>query len=124
MTQYPLIALVDDDDAVRLSLASLMRSLGYRVAVFASAEAFLAEVEAIGPAALITDMQMPGISGLELLARMNQRGLAAPSIVMTAFPSDAMRAACLAQGALAYLPKPTDADTIARILEAELGAPE
>lgn len=123
MKRIAHIAIVEDDQAVRQSLTSLIRALGYRASTYASAEAFLDAPATEAPDALITDLQMPGMSGVDMLVRLNQLGRAVPSIVMTAFPSEPTRTACLAQGAEAYLSKPADGDAIADILARILASP-
>lgn len=115
-----LVAIVDDDLAVRQAMTALMRALGYRAADYASAEAFLAEIDRNPPDALITDLQMPGMGGLELLSRLKPHHAALACIVMTAFPSQASREACKGMGAIAYLVKPADGAAIADLLQAVL----
>jgi FixJ family two-component response regulator len=122
MDRLPLIAIVEDDDAVRQALASLMRSLGYNVAGYASAESFLDATEMRMPYALITDLQLPGMSGTDLQREIAARGCCVPTIVMTAFPSEQTQNLALRQGALAYITKPTDGDTIAGHLGAIFGS--
>lgn len=122
MDRLPLIAIVEDDDAVRQALASLMRSLGYNVAGYASAESFLDATEMLMPDALITDLQLPGMSGTDLQREIGARGCGVPTIVMTAFPSEQTQNLAMKQGALAYITKPTDGDTIAGHLGAIFGS--
>lgn len=120
MENIPHIAIVDDDAAIRQSLTSLMRALGYSASAYPSAEAFLAVVVPGWPDALVTDLQMTGMSGLGLLSQLKSRGFDVPSIVITAFADEATRSACLKQGATAYLSKPTDSNEIANILAGTL----
>jgi len=121
MKHASMIAILDDDDGVRASLSSLVRSLGHDVRTYASATAFLADDDAGDPDCLITDMQMPGMTGAQLLEALVVAGRRFPVIVMTAFPSDATRQRVLAAGALAYLVKPVDGPTVARCIDAALG---
>lgn len=121
MKRIPMIAIVEDDDAVRQALASLMRSLGYAVSGYASAEAFLDRAEAGMPDALITDLQLPGMSGTDLQRAIAARNCDVPTIVMTAFPSEQTRALALQQGALAFLSKPADGNAIAECLRRAVG---
>ena len=83
-----MIAIVDDDEDVRQATKSLLRSLGYRVATFATAEEFLNSDQLQEISCVITDVQMPGISGIELLARLKAEGHRFPVMVITAFPND------------------------------------
>ena len=118
MAKTPVIAIVDDDEAVRTSLASLVRSLGYEARTYASGADFLQESRTEDPACLITDVQMPVMSGDELQARLVAAGRRFPIIFMTAFPTDPVRRRVMAAGALCYLGKPTGGDEIIRCLEA------
>jgi FixJ family two-component response regulator len=117
MPKMPTIAIVDDDEGVRSSLTSLLRSLGYEVHSYASALEFLADDEGGDPGCMVTDIQMPGMTGDELQAELIARGRIFPMIFMTAFPTEATRARVMAAGALAYLDKPTDGEAIARFAE-------
>jgi len=125
MNPLPLVAVVDDDEAVRGSLSSLVRSLGYGVRCYASADAFLRAEDAGPPACLILDVQMPGMTGPELQASLAGSGRSIPIIFMTAFPTEAVRQQVMKAGAQAYLDKPVDGDTIAQCLAqalADVGA--
>jgi FixJ family two-component response regulator len=124
MKRAPMIAILDDDEGVRTSLSSLVRSLGHDVRTYASATQFLADVDAGDPDCLITDMQMPGMTGAQLLDALTARERRFPVIVMTAFPSNGMRDRVLAAGALAYLVKPMDGPTVARCIAAALDRDE
>lgn len=104
-----LIAVVDDDDAIRSGLSSLFRAEGYDVALFDCAEAFIASLPQGVPHCLLTDIQMPGISGLDLQARMGAEQPDLPVLIMTAFPGGTVRARALAAGAACFLSKPFDA---------------
>lgn len=121
MNRIPLIAIVEDDDAVRQSLESLMRSLGYAVAGYASAESFLDMAGDGLPDALITDLQLPGMSGTDLQREITERGGCVPIIVMTAFPSEQTERLAMKQGALAFLSKPANGATIEECLHRAVG---
>lgn len=114
MTRLAKICIVDDDDGVRTSLSSLIRSLGYDVRTYPSAVDFLDRQESDEPDCLITDLQMPRMTGEQLQARLVQDGRRFPIIVMTAFPSENSRTRILAAGASAYLVKPLDESTLTR----------
>jgi FixJ family two-component response regulator len=111
------IAIVDDDDGVRASLTNLLRSLGYEVRGYSSALEFLGDRTAGDPSCMITDVQMPGVTGDQLQAELIAAGRFFPTIFMTAFPTEATRARVMAAGAIAYLDKPADGDAIVRCLE-------
>jgi len=118
MTRTRAIAIVDDDEGVRSSLASLLRSLGYAVRSYASAAAFLDDAPAGDPDCLITDVQMPAMNGDQLQAELVASGRSFPIIFMTAFPNEAVRARVLAAGARAVLEKPAGSDVIVACLDA------
>lgn len=115
MNRPATIAILDDDPGVREALASFVRSLGHAARAYGSGEAFLAAAEA-DPDCLITDIQMPGLSGDALQARLIASGRPVPMIFMTAFPRAAVRARVLEAGAAGFLEKPVDCDEIARLL--------
>src|SRR5262245_58465594 len=106
MPSVPLIALVDDDDALRNSLDNLLRSVGFRVQGFASAEAFLQAQHTPETACLLLDVRLPGMNGLELQRQLGAAHGSLPIIFVTAYANDAMRAQALAAGAVAVLSKP------------------
>jgi len=114
------IVIVDDDREVRGSLESLMRSAGFEAQGFDQAESFLDA--AVGPEAccIVTDMNMPGMNGLEFQLELRRRGCMLPVIVMTAFPTEGSRIRALAQGAVAFLPKPLDPDLLLDTIEQAL----
>ncbi len=102
----PIVAVVDDDEAVRSALDNLLQSLGLEVATFASAEAFLASSACTSAACLIADVQMPGMSGLDLQHHLRAAGNRVPVILMTAFPQDHVRRRAEGCGALGFFAKP------------------
>ena len=120
MAKTPVIAIVDDDEGVRASLASLVRSLGYEAHAYESGVAFLRERAGEDPACMIADVQMPVITGDELQARLVASGRHFPIIFMTAFPSEPVRQRVMAAGAHCYLGKPSSGDEIIRRLEEAL----
>lgn len=120
MNRIGTIAIVDDDNGVRLSLSSLVRSLGYDVRVYGSAREFLNDRESADPDCVITDIQMPQMTGEQLQAELISAGRMLPMIFMTAFPAQATRARVMAAGACVFLEKPVEGDTIAGVLAAAL----
>jgi FixJ family two-component response regulator len=122
----PTVAVVDDDEAVRGALSNLLASLDLGVATFASAEDFLASPACRAAACLITDVQMPGMSGLDLQRHLASEGNRIPVILITAFPQDRLRQQAEAEGAFGFFAKPFDGrlmiDCIERALAAK-GAP-
>ena len=104
----PLIAIVDDDQAVREALQRMLRSYGFSTAVFASAEQFLASKQSCRASCLILDVRMPGITGLGLHQRLIAEGCRIPIILITACPTNGERERAIAAGAVSYLAKPVD----------------
>jgi len=117
MSKTRTIALVDDDDGVRVSLTNLLRSLGYEVRGYPSASEFLGDRAAGEPDCIIADVQMPGMTGDQLQAALIASGRTVPMIFMTAFATEATRARVMAAGAVAYLDKPADGDAIMHCLD-------
>jgi FixJ family two-component response regulator len=100
-----LVCVVDDDDAILEGISGLLQVGGYRVSVFKSAEALLVSDDRRAMRCLVTDVTLPGLSGLELQRQLNEQHVLAPIIVMTAQPEHVLTRA-LAQGAFAALSKP------------------
>jgi len=108
----PLISIVDDDVSVREAIAGLMNWLGFKAQTFASAVEFLASPDVGANSCVITDVQMPQMTGPELHKRMKELGYAVPTIMITAYPSEAARDRALADGVICYLSKPFDKDVL------------
>ena len=104
--KVPLISIVDDYEPNREATEALVRSLGYAVATFASAEEYLRSDCVRSSSCLITDLQMPGMSGADLQDRLIADGCHTPIIFMTAFSEEKIRARVLGAGALGFLSKP------------------
>jgi FixJ family two-component response regulator len=110
--EAPLIGIVDDDDAVRESISSLVRSAGFRTAVFSSAEAFLSSDRRNAAECLILDVQMPRVSGLDLQKHLEKTDRRIPIIFATAYGADLVRKEALDHGAVAFLDKPFGDETL------------
>lgn len=120
MYQSTLVAIVDDDLGVRGSVDSLVRSAGMKGVEFASAEELLMWPAQGDLACIVTDLHMPGMSGIDLQQEMIARGWRQPLIVMTAFPTEEARAQMLAAGARAFLTKPIDPDALLDAIDAAM----
>src|SRR5215475_9170332 len=107
-TDRPLVAIVDDDELFRRSIERLVRSAGFRVETFASAEAFLERGDLDGTACAILDMKLPGMNGLDLQQRLAVRTAPTPIIFVSAHDEAIMRTNALRAGAIAFLQKPFD----------------
>ena len=108
MAQVPVISIIDDDASVRIATNRLVRSLGYVAHTFASADDFLRSPHVNDTSCVIADVQMPGMSGIELQKILIAQGSAMPIIFITAFPEESIRAKALKCGAVGFLSKPFD----------------
>ena len=124
MTKKSLVSIVEDDRFFRESMRRLMRSLGYAAEAFASAADFLASPRLGETACLITDVQMPAMTGIELYRRLVDTGRAIPTILVTAYPNDVDRARALNDGVVAYLRKPVNEQHLKDCLRAALTSGE
>ena len=115
------VAIVDDDDSVRGTLQELLRSAGFASQAFESAEVFLGSGLQKETACLIADIRMPGMSGLELQARLNAECCKNPTIFITAHGDEEMRYQALRAGAVEFLPKPFDDEVLIESVRAALG---
>ncbi len=122
MSKVPVIAIVDDDDSVRDATRRLVRSLGYSAVAFASAEEFLQSGQVRDTSCLITDVEMPGMNGVELQDRLIADDSHTPVIFITAFPTEKLRARALKGGALGFLSKPFDVEHLLACLHSALTA--
>ena len=117
-----MISIVDDDDFVRESLRDLIESLGYEVATFESVESFLDAPCLHETSCLITDLQMPGLSGLDLQSRLIADGHRIPVIFVTGFPDENSRVRAMGAGAVCFLRKPLDESLLISCLESALNS--
>ena len=108
MPEAPLISIVDDDALARDGIRELVDSLGYNSATFMSAEHFLEDGMIAETTCLITDLQMPGLSGLDLQQALRSQGYHTPVILITAYPNEKHRTRALGNGAVGFLTKPFD----------------
>jgi FixJ family two-component response regulator len=122
LNKAPLISIVDDDCIVRGAIESLVMSHGFRACTFLSAEAFLQSPLTAETSCLISDVQMPGVSGVELQDRLAELGLSIPTIFLTAYPDNAVRTRVLGSGAVCFLDKPFDAQSLVRCIDNALKA--
>ena len=118
-----IVSIVDDDEAVRLAVASLVRSLGWETRLFASAEQFLASGDISDTACLISDDHMTGMPGTAMHDRLLQLGYKTPVIFITAYPTSGLRAKIGTDGVLAVIEKPFDAHTIEHWLNVAVNRP-
>jgi FixJ family two-component response regulator len=106
------IYVVDDDESARMGLDRLLRSAGFQVKIFASAQEFLGHGPVENGGLIILDVRMPAINGLELQRRLAARGSKLPIIFITGFEDPLARGEALKSGAIAFLQKPVDEQTL------------
>jgi FixJ family two-component response regulator len=119
-----VIAIVDDDHSVREALTSLVRSLGYVAMAFECAEDLLKSKRRRRVSCLIADVQMPGMTGVELHNRLVASGEPIPTVLITAFPDERSRERALQAGAIGYLTKPFSEDDLLACIRSTLGRRE
>ena len=116
MPKRRLISIVEDDQPFRDSMRKLVTLLGYTVETFPSAADFLGSPLLPETACLVADVQMPGMTGVELHRHLIDAGYAIPTILVTAYPDEVVRDRALNDGAVCYLGKPVDDDLLERCL--------
>jgi FixJ family two-component response regulator len=119
---FGVISIVDDDESIRAATKALLRSVGYEVRTFASAELFLKSGALRETECLVLDIRMPGIDGLELQRRLNEAESLVPIIFVTAHDDATKRRAAIEAGAVDFFRKPFDANAFVAAVEAALRA--
>jgi FixJ family two-component response regulator len=122
MPKRKLISLVEDDQPFRESMQKLMRALGYTVEAFPSAAKFLESPILANTDCLVTDINMPGMTGVELHRHLVDAGYAIPTILVTAYPDEIDRNRALNNGVVCYLSKPVDDYQLERCLRSALNS--
>jgi FixJ family two-component response regulator len=112
-----VIAVVDDEQSVRQGLQRLMRSIGWKVKTFASAQEFLAHARNEAPSCVVLDLQLPGLSGLDLQKQMAEVGLATPIVFLTGHGDIPASVQAMKAGAIEFLTKPVDEDNLVRAIQ-------
>jgi FixJ family two-component response regulator len=113
-----VISVIDDDASVRAATNNLLSSHGYLVHTFDSAEEFLRSARLTDSSCVVADVQMPGMSGLDLLTHLRAQGYAVPFVFITAFPEESVRARALKAGAIGFLAKPFAGPALINCVEA------
>jgi FixJ family two-component response regulator len=117
-----VVSIVDDDQSVRDGIVDLVTALGFDAEAFERAEDFLQSARVDTTSCLITDMRMPGMSGLELHERLVAAGKSIPTIVITAFPKDIDRARAEQAGVTCYLAKPCEEGELVACIMSAVGS--
>lgn len=108
----PVIHVIDDDEAMRQSLAFLLESAGLAVQAYDSAVSFLETLDQLAPGCIVTDIRMPGTSGLELVRRLRERGVALPVIVITGHGDVPLAVEAMKAGVADFLEKPFEDEAL------------
>src|ERR1700745_4383805 len=116
MSQSQMVSIVDDDPLAREGIKELVESLGYRTRAFVSAQDFLQSGAITKTGCLITDLQMPGLNGLELQERLQAQGCHMPVILITAYPNEKHRSRAMSAGAIGFLSKPFEEQSLVECL--------
>lgn len=122
MTDIPVISIIDDDASVRIATNTLVRSLGYIAHTFASAEEFLQSSDVAKTSCIVTDVQMPDMSGIDLQKYLISQKLNLPIIFITAFPEEKIRTEVMNAGAIGFLSKPFDGPALALCIDTALAS--
>jgi FixJ family two-component response regulator len=120
LPNVPIVSIVDDDEPVRVALSNLIRSLGYEALAWSSAEELLASPRLRDTSCVITDVQMPGMNGLELQGKLAALLPRLPIIFITAFPDARLRQRAEQAGAIGFFDKPVSTRDLVDCLEAAL----
>ncbi|MFZ0584229.1 MAG: response regulator [Candidatus Acidiferrales bacterium] len=115
-----MVAIVDDDDLMRSALEGLLKAVGLRAQAFSSAEEFLRSGQPRETACLIADIRMPGMTGLELQAKLNADACRIPIVFITAHGDEKMRMQAMRAGAVEFLAKPFDDEALLESVRAAL----
>src|SRR4249920_332008 len=121
MDKRPFIAVVDDEESVRLALGRLLRASSYEVAVFGSGHEFLRSLKTRRPNCVVLDYQMPDMTGRDVQRALFLAKERLPVIIVTAHDQPALREKCLADGAAAYFAKPLGREQLIAAIETALG---
>jgi len=119
----PLIAVVDDEESVRLALARMLRASSFDVSIYRSGEDFLDSLKTVVPDCAVLDFQMPGLTGRDVQRAISVAKLSLPIIIVTAHDQPSLREKVLADGAVAYFTKPLRRDTLIAALQQALQQP-
>lgn len=112
-----LIAIVDDDLGVRRALARLVAVLGHQAKTFASGEEFLDSVQSHPPDCVLLDLHLSGMSGIQVIASLRDRGETAPVVIMTGLDETGTRERCCSAGAACYVTKPIERAVLSALLD-------
>jgi FixJ family two-component response regulator len=118
-----VIAVVDDEELVCKAVVRLLRAAGYKARGFSSGHEFLASLVTYRPRCVVLDLQMPGLSGLEVQRALNAGGARPPVVIITAHDAPGAREDCMREGAVAYLCKPLPDGSLLNAVAAAVDLP-
>jgi FixJ family two-component response regulator len=121
VSEEKMVTVIEDDDSYRKAVQRLLKAAGFRVQSFASAEDFLSSGQQQATGCLIADIKMPGMSGLELQSKLNSDHCPIPTIFITAHGDEKMRLQAMRSGAVKFLMKPFDGDSLLEGVRVALG---
>lgn len=117
VNRQPLIAVVDDEESVRLALARMLRASAFDVSIYRSGEEFLESIKTVVPDCVVLDFQMPGLTGRDVQRALSVAKVSLPIIIVTAHDQPSLREKVLADGAVAYFTKPLRRDNLIAALD-------
>ncbi len=120
MPTNAVVHLIDDDDAVRHSLAFVLTAAGHAVRVYELGSAFLAALQTLQPGCIVSDVRMPGVDGLELLRKLRELGVDMPVIIITGHADVPLAVEAMKAGASDFIEKPFDDETLLRAIHVAL----
>jgi two-component system response regulator FixJ len=121
MSNEPVVHVIDDDEAIRESLAFLLDTAGLTASTYESAESFLAALPGLGAGCIVTDVRMPGMSGLDLARRVKELGSALPIVVMTGHGDIPLAVEAMKAGAFDFIEKPFSDDVMLAAVQSAIG---
>jgi FixJ family two-component response regulator len=118
VAQSMRVAILDDDPSIRSAIRRLLNTSNITVSTYATCMELFDSIATFGPDCLVLDLQMPGMTGIDVMRYLTQRGMHYPTVIITAHDEPGSREMCLGGGASAYLRKPLDADALFEAIEA------
>ena len=123
VNRQPLVAVVDDEESVRLALARMLRASAFDVSIYRSGEEFLESIKTVVPDCVVLDFQMPGLTGRDVQRALSVAKVSLPIIIVTAHDQPSLREKVLADGAVAYFTKPLRRDNLIAALDQAIRRP-
>lgn len=122
MPRRPIVAVIDDDDSMRAATSNLLEAAGYATTTFSSAERFLGFARRSSVSCIVTDVRMPGMTGLQLFESLVASGSGIPTVLVTAYPDETVRLRARKAGISCYLNKPFSPEELCACVEAAVAS--